>query len=127
MRISDWSSDVCSSDLREGGPPGSSFSSPHRKAGWAGGSHGPATMPQEPMIELQQEQSRNSSGLMELGLNRAKVLTLPQLWQVTLTCCQGVSFISPPFCFADARPDAGAPFMQVAVEDPAPHERKNVV
>src|SRR3546814_16154384 len=88
MRISDWSSDVCSSDLREGGPPGSSFSSPHRKAGWAGGSHGPATMPQEPMIELQQEQSRNSSGLMELGLNRAKVFTLPQLWPVTLTCCQ---------------------------------------
>src|SRR3546814_13672484 len=77
-------------------------------------------MPQEPMIELQQEQSRNSSGLMELGLNRAKVLTLPQLWQVTLTCCQGVSFISPPFCFADARPDAGEPSMQVDEEHPAP-------
>src|SRR3546814_19494157 len=77
-------------------------------------------MPQEPMIELQQEQSRNSSGLMELGLNRAKVLTLPQLWQVTLTCCHGVSFISPTFCFADPLPDAGEPYIQVDEEHPAP-------
>src|SRR3546814_3486307 len=34
MRISDWSSDVCSSDLRPRVRPGSSHSAPRPSAGW---------------------------------------------------------------------------------------------
>src|SRR3546814_10827465 len=40
MRISDWSSDVCSSDLRPAGPPGQGVRSWRRGAPGAAGSRG---------------------------------------------------------------------------------------